>query len=279
MTEHVEQLQDSICAALDAEDGTAPFVEDRWERPGGGGGRARVLEGGRVFEKAGVNVSAVWGELDAAFAEKLQGEGREFFAAGLSLILHPLNPHVPTVHANWRFIQQGTRAWFGGGADLTPAYLEEDDARHFHRVLHEVCERHEPGSYARFKDACDRYFWIAHRGEARGVGGIFFENTGRPLEREFAFVQDCGRAFLPGYPIVRAARHALSLGGMAAAGHLTITRGIHLSTTGDALRPPDPGRTESIRSVPRGRVYDVHPLAGSEEARLLDVLRTPRSWV
>src|SRR5262249_42158457 len=147
MTEHIQQLQDEICSALEAEDGSARFVEDRWNRPGGGGGRTRVLAGGRVFEKAGVNVSSVWGELDAAFARQLQGEGRGGFAGGLSLILHRTSPRVPTVHANWRFIQQGAKAWFGGGTDLTPAYLEEEDARHFHRVLREVCERHEPGSY------------------------------------------------------------------------------------------------------------------------------------
>ena len=286
MTEHVEQLQDSICAALEAEDGTARFVEDRWERPGGGGGRARVLEGGRVFEKAGVNVSAVWGELDTAFAEKLQGEGREFFAAGLSLILHPLNPRVPTVHANWRFIQQGTRAWFGGGADLTPAYLEEDDARHFHRVLHEVCERHEPGSYARFKDACDRYFWIAHRDEARGVGGIFFENTGRPLEQEFAFVQDCGLAFLPGYlPIVQRRRDMPWTPEHKRWQRLRRGRYVEFNLVydrGTLFGLQTRGRTESILvSLPpeAAWAYDVHPPEGSEEARLLEVLRAPRPWV
>ena len=221
-------------------------------------GRTRVLEGGAVFEKAGVNVSSVWGELEEQFARKLQGEGRRFFAAGLSLILHPRNPRVPTVHANWRFIQQGGKAWFGGGADLTPHYLYEEDAAHFHRVLREVCERHEPGSYARYKVDCDRYFWIAHRDEARGVGGIFFENTGRPLEQEFAFVQDCGRAFLPAYlPIVQRRRDAAVLGrapALAAASARALRRVQPRLRPGHGLRPPDPGadREHPGLDAPRG---------------------------
>src|SRR6516162_5463924 len=207
MTEHIGDLQRSICAAIEAEDGGARFREDVWERPGGGGGRTRVLEGGTVFEKAGVNVSSVWGELEEQFAKRLQGEGRSFFAAGLSLILHPRNPRVPTVHANWRFIQQGGKAWFGGGADLTPCYLYEEDAVHFHRALKEVCDRHDPRYYERFKQACDQYFYLKHRGECRGIGGLFFEDMGGDLDKEFGFVQDCGRAFLPSYlPIIERRR-------------------------------------------------------------------------
>jgi coproporphyrinogen III oxidase len=273
MTEHVELLQDSICAALEAEDGAGRFVEDRWDRAGGGGGRTRVMAGGRVFEKAGVNVSSSWGELDPAFARQLQGEGREFFATGLSLILHPLNPRVPTVHANWRFIQQGQKAWFGGGADLTPAYLDEEDARHFHRVLRDVCEQHEPGSYLRFKEACDRYFWIAHRGEARGVGGIFFENTGRPLEQEFAFVQDCGRAFLAGYlPIVQRRRDSpghpsRSAGGTSARRYVSST----WSTTGAPSSACRRGAAESILvSLPPGGLGSRCPPRRAGEARLVE---------
>ena len=285
MTEHIERLQDAICSALETEEGTARFAEDRWDRPGGGGGRTRVLAGGRVFEKAGVNVSSVWGELDAAFARQLQGEGREFFAAGLSLILHPTSPRVPTVHANWRFIQQGAKAWFGGGADLTPAYLEEEDARHFHRVLREVCERHEPGSYQRYKDACDRYFWLAHRGEARGVGGIFFENTGRPLEAEFAFVQDCGRAFLPGYlPIVQRRKELSWTAEQKRWQRLRRGRYVEFNLVydrGTLFGLQTKGRAESILvSMPpeAAWAYDLHPAPGSEEARLVEVLRTPRDW-
>src|SRR5499433_1744546 len=286
MTEYIEDLQRSLCAAIEAEDGGARFREDVWERPGGGGGRTRVLEGGSVFEKGAVNVSTVWGELEEQFARRLQGEGRSFFAAGLSLILHPRNPRVPTVHANWRFIQQGSKAWFGGGADLTPAYLEEEDARHFHRVLRDVCEKHEPGSYQPFKEACDQYFWVAHRGEARGVGGIFFENTGRPLEAEFAFVQDCGRAFLPAYlPIVQR-RRDLPYSAEHRRWQL-IRRGRYVEFNlvydrGTVFGLQTRGRTESILvSMPPEVAwgYDVQPEAGSEEAKLVEVLRTPRAWV
>jgi len=285
MTAFVEGVQDAICAAVEAEDGGARFRQEAWERPGGGGGRTRVLEGGRVFEKGGVNVSAVWGELEEAFARKLQGQGRDFFATGVSLILHPQSPLVPTVHANFRFIQQGATAWFGGGADLTPYYLFEEDAAHFHRAFREACERHEPGSYRRFKEACDRYFWLPHRGEARGVGGIFFENTGRDLEVDFAFVQDCARAFLPAYlPIVQR-RKALPWT-EAQRTWAEIRRGRYVEFNlvhdrGTLFGLQTQGRTESIlvSLPPRVRwVYDHHPAEGSAEARLVEVLRHPRSW-
>jgi coproporphyrinogen III oxidase len=281
----VEDIQAAICRAVEAEDGRARFREELWERPGGGGGRTRVLEDGHVFEKGGVNVSRVWGQLDEAFAQKLPGQGREFFATGVSLILHPWSPLVPTVHANFRFIQQGSKAWFGGGADLTPHYLFDEDAEHFHRTLKASCETHEPGSYARFKEACDRYFWLHHRGEARGVGGIFFEDTGRELARDFAFVQDCARAFLPAYlPIVQR-RKALPWT-EAQRAWAEIHRGRYVEFNlvqdrGTLFGLQTQGRVESIlvSLPPRVRfVYDFQPAPGSEEARLMDVLRHPRRW-
>jgi coproporphyrinogen III oxidase len=286
MTEFIAQLQDQICRALEAEDGAARFREEHWQRPGGGGGQTRVLEGGRVFEKAGVNVSAVWGELEESFARKLQGEGLHFFAAGLSLILHPQSPLVPTVHANWRFIEQGPKAWFGGGADLTPHYLFDEDATHFHRVLHDVCERHELGSYDRFKQQCDRYFWLVHREEARGVGGIFFENTGRPLELDFAFVQDCGKSFLPAYLPILQRRKGLSWTDAQRRWQLH-RRGRYVEFNlvydrGTLFGLQTRGRTESILvSMPPlvSWAYDLQAASGSEEARLVEVLRNPRAWV
>jgi len=285
MSAFVERLQDDICRALEAEDGGACFSEDRWQRSGGGGGRTRVLAGGRVFEKGGVNVSTVWGELEEAFAKKLQGTGRDFFATGVSLILHPQSPLVPTVHANFRFIQQGAKAWFGGGADLTPHYLFDEDAEHFHRTLQGACERHETGSYARFKEACDRYFWLSHRGEARGVGGIFFENTGRDLEVDFAFVQDCARAFLPAYlPIVQRRKGLAWTEAQRTWAEIRRGRYVEFNLVhdrGTLFGLQTHGRTESIlvSLPPRAAwVYDHHPAPGSEEARLLDVLRHPRSW-
>ncbi|MET0403465.1 MAG: oxygen-dependent coproporphyrinogen oxidase [Cystobacter sp.] len=285
MTDHIHALQDEICGALERLDGKARFREDSWKRPGGGGGRSRVIEDGAVFEKGGVSTSVVFGELEEAFANKLQGEGRTFWAGGLSLVIHPRNPHAPTVHANYRFIHQGAKAWFGGGADLTPYYLREEDAVHFHRVHKEACDRHDASFYPRYKKACDQYFYLRHREEARGVGGVFFENTGEELEREFAFVKDVGQAFLPAYlPIVE--RRKDTPYGEAQRDWQEVRRGRYVEFNlvwdrGTIFGLETKGRTESIlMSLPpqvRWR-YDYHPAPGSEEARLVEVLRNPRDW-
>jgi len=278
-------LQDEICRALERSDGEGRFREDLWVREGGGGGSTRILEGGAVFEKAGVNTSAVFGELSQSFAERLAGEGREFFAAGISLVLHPAHPLVPTLHANLRFIVQGSKAWFGGGTDLTPYYLFEEDAVHFHRTLKQVCDRHDLAYYPRFKRTCDEYFYLKHRGECRGVGGLFFENIGGNLEREFDFVQDCGRAFLPAYLPIVERRKSLRFT-PAQRDWQEIRRGRYvefnlLYDRGTVFGLETGGRTESILMSlpPRVRwVYDFQPELGSEEARLVEVLRHPRSW-
>lgn len=204
----IQQLQDEICSALERLDGSGRFREDVWERPGGGGGRSRVLEEGAIFEKAGVNSSIVYGELEEAFAARMPGEGREFYAAGISLVLHPRNPLAPTTHANFRMIEHGSKAWMGGGADLTPYYLFDEDARHFHGTLKDACDRHGEDRYPRFKTWCDEYFFIRHRGEARGVGGIFFDNLEGDLGRERAFAMDVARAFLPSYLPIVERRHS-----------------------------------------------------------------------
>jgi coproporphyrinogen III oxidase len=282
----IERAQDEICRALEAEDGTHRFREDPWTRPGGGGGRTRVLEGGSVFEKAGVNTSVVHGELPEAFAKRLHGDGTRFFAAGISLVLHPRSPLVPTVHANFRFIVQGSRAWFGGGADLTPYYLFEEDARHFHATWKEACERYEVGAYARFKEACDRYFWLKHRQEARGVGGIFFEDMKGDLERELAFVESCANAFVPSYvPIVQRRKGLPYTPEQRAWQEVRRGRYVEFNLVydrGTTFGLETQGRTESIlMSLPpvvRWN-YDFHPQAGTEEARLVEVLRQPRGWV
>ncbi|HYO52199.1 oxygen-dependent coproporphyrinogen oxidase [Archangium sp.] len=285
MVEFVHALQDDICGALERLDGEARFREDPWQRPGGGGGRSRVLEDGAVLEKGGVSTSVVFGELEEAFAKKLQGEGRAFWAAGISLVLHPRNPHVPTVHANYRFIHQGGKAWFGGGADLTPYYLQEEDAVHFHRVHKEACDRHDPAYYPRFKEDCDKYFYLRHREEARGVGGIFFENMGGDLEREFALVRDAGRAFLPAYlPI--AERRKDTPYTEAQRFWQEVRRGRYVEFNlvwdrGTTFGLETKGRTESILMSLPPRVrwrYDHHPAPGSAEAKLVEVLRNPRDW-
>src|SRR5579871_5372942 len=201
---YFRDLQDRICAALEAADGAGRFREDLWQREGGGGGRTRVLADGAVFEKAGVNFSEVFGDLTPEFAKQLPGEGTAFSATGVSLVLHPRSPLVPTVHANWRFLTKGDRHWFGGGADLTPYYPFREDVIAFHKVWKQVCCRHAPLiDYRKLKEECDRYFFLAHRNEPRGVGGIFFDYLEGDLERVFEFVRDAGNSFLPSYvPIV-----------------------------------------------------------------------------
>lgn len=206
----VEALQESIVRALERFEPEARFGADRWERPGGGGGLTRVLEGGRVFEKAGVNTSAVHGTLPSRMAAALGVEEAPFFATGVSLVIHPRSPYVPTVHANFRYFALGsdllhpTDQWFGGGADLTPVYPRLVDVRHFHRVWQEVCDTHpDVASYPRFKQHCDTYFYLPHRGETRGVSGIFFDYLREAPEATFLFVRSAGRAFLRSYlPIV-----------------------------------------------------------------------------
>ncbi|MGQ0504340.1 MAG: oxygen-dependent coproporphyrinogen oxidase [Myxococcaceae bacterium] len=286
MHDFVRSLQDEICAALEKSDGAGKFREDAWTRPGGGGGISRVLEGGAVLEKAGVNTSLVHGELPAQFAQRLQGEGTAFLAVGISLVLHPVNPNAPTTHANFRYIAQGSKAWFGGGADLTPYYLFDEDAQHFHSRLKAACDRHDPAYYPRFKKHCDEYFFLKHRGETRGIGGLFFENMGGAPEKEFAFVQDCGRSFLPAYlPLLERRKHQAFSAEQKR--WQLIRRGRYvefnlLYDRGTIFGLETNGRTESIlMSLPPSVawVYDHQPVAGSDEARLVEVLRSPRGWL
>ena len=286
MVAFARATQDALCRELERVDGAARFSEDAWERPGGGGGISQVLQEGAVFEKAGVSFSDVHGALSPDFARKVGGEGAVFAATGLSVVIHPLSPMVPTAHMNVRLIRRGGAAWFGGGADLTPHYLFEEDCVHFHSVLREVCERHEPGSYARHKRAADAYFHLRHRGEHRGVGGIFFEDSGRELAREVAFAQDVAGAFAAAYLPIVARRRDLAYGederrwqeirrGRYVEFNLVLDRGTVFGLeTG--------GRTESILMSlpPRVRwVYGHAPAPGSREAALLEVLRAPRDWV
>ncbi len=280
-----ESLQTSLCEQLERLDATSQFQLDRWVRPGGGGGLTAVLAGDGLFEKAGVNTSAVWGEFDDAALRKLGGTERRFFAAGLSLVLHPLSPMVPTVHANLRYFQRGDDAWFGGGSDLTPYYPHEEDAIHFHRTWKGVCDKHDPSYYSRFKPWCDQYFFIPHRGETRGVGGIFFDDLRGDLDATFAFVRDCGNAILEAYaPIVvrrrgepygeRERQFQLYRRGRYVEFNLVYDRG---TTFGLATQ----GRAESILMSlpPLARwEYGYQPEAGSREAHALFYLK-PRDWL
>lgn len=284
------ELQADICTAVAEADGGKDFGADAWQRPGGGGGVARVLEGGAVFEKAGVNWSNVDGELPAELADNMPGSGRAFRASGVSLVLHPRSPMVPTTHANFRCIQKGDITWFGGGADLTPYYLFREDAVHFHTALADACERHAPvGDYQRFKTWCDEYFFLPHRGETRGVGGVFFDYLGskaeHPGEDIFAFVQDLGRAFTNAYiPIVQR-RQSLPYGETERAWQLR-RRGRYVEFNliydrGTLFGLKTNGRIESILMSLPPLVrwdYDVMPQPGSPEAELLAHLR-PTDWL
>jgi coproporphyrinogen III oxidase len=282
--------QDAICAAISALDGT-PFRETAWDRPGGGGGWSRVLEGGPVVEKGGVNVSAVHGALPAdaaaAMRERTGRDGNAFFATGLSLVIHPRSPRVPIVHANWRFLEIDSGDWwFGGGSDLTPCLLDEDDARHFHGVWKAVCDRHAVADHGAMKRACDRYFTNRHRGEARGVGGIFFDDLTGDFEAVLAFVSDGLDHFCPAWLPLAEQHHRdatdeddrlwqLRRRSRYAEFNLVWDRGTLFGLRTDA-------RVESVlMSLPPLCRWDVDvaPRPGTDEERLVDVLRNPRDWV
>ena len=288
------ELQSEICNALADADGGRNFGADAWQRPGGGGGVARVLEHGAVFEKAGVNWSNVDGELPAELADHMPGTGgRTFRAAGVSLVLHPASPMVPTTHANFRCIAKGdgenATVWFGGGADLTPYYFFRDDAEHFHRTFAEACDRHRPvGDYDRFKRWCDDYFLLPHRSETRGVGGIFFDYLGakgEPVEQVFDMVRDLGRAFVTAYLPIVERRRGLPFGETERTWQLR-RRGRYvefnlLYDRGTLFGLKTNGRIESILMSLPPLVrwdYDVAPQPGSPEAELVTQLR-PTNWL
>ena len=293
---YIQQLQDTITSKLEKVDGIAKFKEDIWERPEGGGGRSRVIQNGAVFEKGGVNISAVHGALPESMQKYFGVEEADFFACGLSLVLHPKNPMVPTVHANWRYFEmydkQGNLVdqWFGGGQDLTPYYLFNEDAQHFHRVCKLACDNHHPDFYATYKAKCDNYFWNSHRNEARGVGGLFYDyckaNEEMSMEDWYNFETEVGNSFLEAYVPIVEKRKDLPYT-KEQRDWQEIRRGryvefnlVHDKGTLFGLRTN--GRIESIlMSLPPHVqwVYDHKPEEGSEEERLLKVLAQPREWV
>lgn len=289
------ELQDRISLALEQEDGVGRFREDRWERPEGGGGRSRVLEGGAVIEKGGINFSHVTGERLPPSATALRPEltGRSFQAMGVSLVIHPLNPYVPTSHANVRFFLAEAAGetpvwWFGGGFDLTPYYGFEEDAVHWHRTALEACaplggER----VYARYKRWCDEYFHLRHRGEARGIGGLFFDDLNAPdFGTCFAFVRSVGDHYLDAYrPIV--ARRKDHPWGERERSFQLYRRGRYVEFNlvhdrGTLFGLQSGGRTESILMSLPPRVewrYDWHPAPGTPEAELYERFLPPRDWL
>jgi coproporphyrinogen III oxidase len=277
-----EQLQVDIVTQLEVLDG-GRFRHDDWQRDEPhlrGFGRTRVLEDGAVLEKAGVNYTCIDGEFSEAFAATMPGEGRDFRATGLSIVLHPRNPYVPTVHMNYRRLSRGSTGWFGGGADLTPYYVDEGQAAHFHRVHRLVCERHGI-DWRRLVDQCDQYFYLPHRQERRGVGGLFFDHEGSETERWWAFVQDAGRAFLPSWlPIAEQAKDRPY--GEREREWQEVRRGRYVEFNlvldrGTIFGFKTGGRIESIlMSLPLHASwrYRHEPEQGSPEAALLEWVRT-----
>jgi coproporphyrinogen III oxidase len=314
VSQFMKTIQDEICQSLEQVDGEGQFREDSWERDEGGGGRSRVLREGGVFEQGGVNFSEVWGHQlpPSILKQRPEAAGHEFYATGTSMVLHPRNPYVPTVHLNYRYFEAGPVWWFGGGIDLTPYYPFAEDASHFHRTLKAACDEHHPEFYPVFKRWCDEYFYLKHRQETRGVGGIFFDyQDGRdPLYRGpdldhpaaqyaqqltpmkprtwnevFAFVQSCGRAFIPAYvPIVerrknteygdRERQFQLYRRGRYVEFNLVYDRGTIFGLQTN-------GRTESIlMSLPPlvRWEYCYQPEPNTPEAELYEIFLKPQDW-
>ncbi len=285
------QLQVSICTALEQADGKGRFVEDAWDRPGGGGGLARVIQQGNIIEKGGVNFSAVDGPMPDKLLREMNHEASDFFATGVSIVMHPHSPMVPIIHMNVRYFEMSHGAcWFGGGIDLTPHYVDEADARFFHQQLRQACDEHHPDYYPKFKAWADDYFFIRHRNETRGIGGIFFDHLSpgpdKPIEELFAFVQAVGNRFVPiythlmrknaGLPFGDAEKHWQALRrGRYVEFNLVWDRGTKFGLDTD-------GRTESIlMSLPPQAqwVYNYQPEEGSREQTTLNWLRKGVDWV
>ncbi|KOY53063.1 oxygen-dependent coproporphyrinogen oxidase [Polaribacter dokdonensis] len=293
---YIEDLQDAITSKLEEVDGSAKFKEDLWKRKEGGGGRTRVIENGAVFEKGGVNISAVHGELPEVLRNQFKVKEGNFFACGLSLVLHPKNPFVPTVHANWRYFEMYNSSgdivtqWFGGGQDLTPYYLFDEDATHFHTVCKNACDKHNSDFYPKFKKTCDNYFWNSHRNEARGIGGLFFDYLKQTdevsINDRYDFVTEVGNSFLETYvPIVEKRKNT-----NYSQNHKDwqeVRRGRYVEFNlvhdrGTLFGLKTNGRIESIlMSLPPvvQWKYNYHPAENSPEEKLLKVLENPKDWV
>ena len=301
ISEWFRKLQNDICSQLEKADGRGKFISDAWERPGGGGGISRVLKDGNIIEKGGVNFSAVWGDAPETTLKllNLSGTGCEvpvFFATGVSIVLHPLNPRVPIIHMNVRYFEitpagdEKAVWWFGGGIDLTPHYVVEEDARYFHGELKRICDQHHPSYYPSFKKWADEYFYIRHRNETRGVGGIFFDylkgEDGFSKDSRFEFVKSVGSVFAPVYTLLMRKNHLLPFGenekqwqylrrGRYVEFNLVWDRGTKFGLETD-------GRTESIlMSLPpqANWEYGHRPAEGSPEAATLSLLKQGIQWV
>jgi coproporphyrinogen III oxidase len=289
----LKNLQQNICVQIEEADGKEKFITDTWERAGGGGGITRVIANGNIIEKGGVNFSAVWGKTPEPTLKSLgivAAEQPDFFATGVSIVIHPFNPMVPIIHMNVRYFEMSNGMWwFGGGIDLTPHYVNEDDAKYFHQQLKNVCDQHHPSYYPEFKKWADDYFFIRHRNETRGIGGIFFDSlkddNGFTKESRFEFLKSVGSAFAPIYtallkknhkfPFTEKERQWQSLRrGRYVEFNLVWDRGTKFGLETD-------GRTESIlMSLPpqANWVYDFRPEENSAEAKTLALLKQGINW-
>ena len=293
---YIQNLQETITKALEKEDGGASFKEDIWERKEGGGGRSRIIENGATIEKGGVNISAVHGPLPDSMQAYFNVGEVDFFACGLSLVIHPKNPMAPTVHANCRYFEMYdvnkncVDQWFGGGLDLTPYYLFNEDSRHFHEQCKKACDLHHPDFYNTFKEKCDTYFYNKHREEARGVGGLFFDylkaNETFTIKDRYDFTTTIGDSFIEAYIPILNKRKNLDFTPENRTwqekrrGRYVEFNLVHDKGTLFGLKTN--GRMESIlMSLPptvQWR-YDYHPKQGSKEEELLNILKNPKSWI
>ncbi|WP_028980214.1 oxygen-dependent coproporphyrinogen oxidase [Sporocytophaga myxococcoides] len=286
-------LQDRITKALEKCDGKASFEEDNWTRAEGGGGRSRVIQNGNVFAKGGVNFSAIWGPAPEKITKALQVNGNEFYATGVSIVIHPQSPMVPIIHMNVRYFEMNDGTWwFGGGIDLTPHYINSEDAVYFHNNLKEVCDRYHSSYYSQFKEWADNYFFIPHRNETRGIGGIFFDRLSEDREKgiskedRFAFVQDVGNLFAPLYiEIVNRNKEKPYSEAEKKWQSLRRSRYVEFNLVydkGTKFGLDTNGRTESIlMSMPPSANWEYNYSApeGSREAETTSLLRKGINWV
>ncbi len=292
IAETYKKIQDEITSGLEALDGKSTFVEELWQREGGGGGRTRIIQNGNILEKGGVNFSAVHGKLPEPIKKSFKVEEDEFFATGVSIVIHPNNPWVPIIHMNIRYFELGENIrWFGGGIDLTPHYVIEDDARFFHHMMKNVCDRHHPTFYPEFKTWADNYFYIKHRQETRGVGGVFYdkltpEKTGLSAEQLFKFSCDLGRTFVPTYTELVNRNRQRKFSPQDKEWQL-LRRGRYVEfnlvyDAGTRFGLETNGRIESIlMSLPTQAnwAYDFKPEIGSKEEKTLSLLKKGIDWV
>ncbi|TDS12879.1 oxygen-dependent coproporphyrinogen oxidase [Sphingobacterium paludis] len=292
IAESYRTIQDEITKGLEQLDGQALFKEEIWERDGGGGGRTRILQDGHVFEKGGVNFSAVHGKLPEAIKKAFGVDDEDFFATGISIVIHPNNPWVPIIHMNVRYFELNDQVkWFGGGIDLTPHYVIEDDARFFHQMMKNVCDKHHPTFYQDFKTWADNYFFIKHRQETRGIGGIFYdkltpEKTNLSEEQLFNFSCDLARTFVPTYTEI-VNRNRNSNFGAAEKNWQLLRRGRYVEfnlvyDSGTRFGLETNGRIESIlMSLPAQAnwAYDYKPQPNSLEEHTLSLLKKDINWV